>query len=349
MERFVLYYCNIFVVLLEPSIEAAKNGFRVERLLAIRLEQAKDYILKDTNLQRVFARSGNVLKEGDLMIRESLAETLEFIATQGANALYACAEETSVCKRFVKDVKALGGIISEDDMRNYRVKESVPLNTEVELTTGQFLKVVTPGVPSSGVVVSFALNILEHLRFKKLYNNGIPRELQLHYIIETLKHAFAHRMQLGDSMTDDTAIKQMLKKDYASLIGDKIVDDKTFDWSYYLLKQTQSINDQGTTHLSVVDKDLNVVSFTSTVNWNFGAKVMSGSTGIILNNQMNDFTVNMNQTDGFGLPPSKANVVGPFKTPMSSMSPTIIIDKSTGMPKLVLGGLSYFVDSYQYL
>jgi gamma-glutamyltranspeptidase/glutathione hydrolase/leukotriene-C4 hydrolase len=336
--------------LLEPSISLAKNGFPVEKLLAIRFQQSEARILNETSLRRAFTKTDangkvSLLKEGDLLVREALAETLESIAEDGASALYDCDGENSPCAKFVRDVRSRGGVITVDDMRKYSVRFSAPYQTDVELRSGEPLSIFTGAIPSSGIVMTFMMNVWEQLQVK----SDLPRDLQLHLTLEVLKHGFAHRMHLGDSMKSTSILEKMQSKSYAKEIAAKIKQEKTFDWKYYFVGEYQQINNKGTSHLSVVDKvcvnrirltlskDLNVVAMTTTVNWNFGAKVISESTGIVCNNEMNDFTVNLNQTDGFGLPPSASNQVIPYKSPMSSMSPTIILDKKTGIPRLTLG------------
>ncbi|KAK4394584.1 Glutathione hydrolase 2 [Sesamum angolense] len=151
---------------------------------------------------------------------------------------------------------------------------------------------------------------------------GVPVWLEMHRFIEALKYALALRMNLGDpAFVNVTSVLQtMISTSFAKSLKDRINDNKTFDSAHYGSKWNQ-VYDQGTTHICVVDDQRNVVTMTTSLNSNFGSKFMSPSTGIFLNNQMCDFSV----TSSHERPPSPANFVQPFKRPLSSMAPTILV------------------------
>jgi len=186
----------------------------------------------------------------------------------------------------------------------------------------QGLTILTPPPPSSAGVITLALNILERYN---LIKEG-PTVLANHVMVESFKFGFGYRMNLGDpdfvNITNIT--KQSCDKGYAATIRTQINESQTYPVDHYttaLLPPT----DYGTSHFSVVDKYRNAVALTTSVNHVFGSKLVSLKTGVVFNNQMNDFTVSLNKSNEFGLPPSLANIIEPGKRPLSSMSPTIIL------------------------
>lgn len=156
-------------------------------------------------------------------------------------------------------------------------------------------------------------------------SEGVEGLLGLHRLIEALKHMFGVRMNLGDPDFVDVEeyVSDMLSSSFAQTLQQKIDDSTTFEPSYYLARWSQ-LRDHGTSHLCVVDSDRNAVSLTTTVNWYFGARVMSPSTGIVLNNEMDDFSTPTEATPD-RLPPAPANFIEPKKRPLSSMTPIIIL------------------------
>jgi len=188
--------------------------------------------------------------------------------------------------------------------------------------------------PSSGTVgMAMMLNVLggyKSLEFLKGF-------LGIHRLIEAIKHMLAIRMDLGDpdfvNVTGDVA--EMLSLPLADRIRGRIVDNTTFPPGYYFPKWRQ-LDDHGTSHLCVVDGDRNAVAMTTTVNYYFGAKVLSPSTGIVLNNEMDDFSVPATKRTPGQLPPAPANFIAPGKRPLSSMTPLIIL--KDGQLAGVVGG-----------
>lgn len=176
--------------------------------------------------------------------------------------------------------------------------------------------------PSGGTVgFSMVMNILDS--YSNLYTAS-GRELGLHRLIEAMKHMFAARMDLGDPefVNVTNSMNQMLSKAHAEEIQKRIFDNTTFPPEYYMNRWSQ-LRDQGTSHFCVVDADRNSVSMTSTVNYRFGAGVLSPSTGIVLNNEMDDFSTPTEITPDM-LPPAPTNFIEPNKRPLSSMTPLVI-------------------------
>ncbi|XP_042385184.1 glutathione hydrolase 3-like [Zingiber officinale] len=299
--------------LFQPSISLARDGFAVVPCLANAIKKSGDAILADPGLREVLAPNGKLLQTNDVCYNPALAHTLEVIATEGAHAFY----NGSIGEKFIKDVRSAGGIATMDDLEKYEVKVTKAMAVEA---MGYTILGMPP--PSSGIVgMSLVLNILGS--YKSL--EGVKGLLGLHRFIEALKHMFAARMNLGDPAFVNVTeyVSEMLSPSFAQKLQQKIVDNTTFEPSYYLARWSQ-LRDHGTSHLCVVDADRNAVSLTSTVNWFFGAKVLSPSTGVVLNNEMDDFCIPTEVTPDH-LPPAPTNFIEPGKRPLSSMTPIIVL------------------------
>uniref|UniRef100_A0A0E0FGA2 Gamma-glutamyl transferase n=1 Tax=Oryza nivara TaxID=4536 RepID=A0A0E0FGA2_ORYNI len=302
--------------LFAPAIKLARDGFTVVPPVAGALKEAERDVLADPGLRAVFAPQGRILAAGEVCRNPALADTLEAVASGGVEAFYGGA----IGERFVADVRRAGGIATVDDLRAYKVEVSDAMRADA---MGYTFLGMPP--PSSGTVgMALVLNILDgykSLEFLKGF-------LGVHRFIEALKHMLAIRMALGDPDYVNVAgnVSQMLSPAFADKIRQRIVDNTTFPPSYYFPKWSQ-LNDHGTSHLCVVDGDRNAVAMTTTVNSYFGAHVLSPSTGIVLNNEMDDFSVPAERTPDH-LPPAPANFIAPGKRPLSSMTPTIILKAS---------------------
>ncbi|TIC14591.1 gamma-glutamyltranspeptidase [Wallemia mellicola] len=292
-----------------PAAELAK-GWPVPKELARRIEISRDWILKDPIWKEWLAPHGTTLKEGDWIARPAYASTLETIAEQGVSAFY----EGEIGESFVRTARDASGILTVDDLHHYKVVYGKGYNTSVN-----GLDVHTCGFPTSGPVMLFMLNALESLDMVP------PRKTadDLHKFIETMKFGFAERTRIGDVpfMNDTTAMLNMLNKSYAQETVDKITD-RTHTWEYYG-PDFEGKDTHGTTHLILVDDDDGVVTLTSTVNGLFGSHVLDEHTGIILNNEMDDFSI-PGHPNMFGLWPSPYNLPEPYKRPLSSTAPTIV-------------------------
>ncbi|XP_067130268.1 scoloptoxin SSD14-like isoform X2 [Centruroides vittatus] len=321
--------------LFTPTIELCRKGFEVTRHLAMALEETRDIVLNETTLRNVYFNNetGDLYKEGEIMTRLDLADTLEKIANSNSDILYGRGETQ---RKFLQDIANYGGIITENDMLKYTPVWRKP--TKISLNNGFTVYSAPP--PGSGCLLSYMLNVLDGYNLTKEANwkNLDQISLTFHRALETFKFAYAQRMNLEQS--DDHSVKQTVKnlqsKSYADQTRAKIYDTKTIhDPEYYGFKQYVK-EDGGTGHLSVISPSGDAVSVTSSINLYFGAKFISSSTGIVLNNQMDDFSL-PNITNYFGIPPSERNRIKPGRRPMSSMSPTIILDDK-GETWLVIGG-----------
>uniref|UniRef100_A0A0E0BX70 Glutathione hydrolase n=1 Tax=Oryza meridionalis TaxID=40149 RepID=A0A0E0BX70_9ORYZ len=302
--------------LFAPAIKLARDGFTVVPPVAGALKEAERDVLADPGLRAVFAPQGRILAAGEVCRNPALADTLEAVASGGVEVFYGGA----IGERFVADVRRAGGIATVDDLRAYKVEVSDAMRSDA---MGYTFLGMPP--PSSGTVgMALVLNILDgykSLEFLKGF-------LGVHRFIEALKHMLAIRMALGDPDYVNVAgnVSEMLSPAFADKIRQRIVDNTTFPPSYYFPKWSQ-LNDHGTSHLCVVDGDRNAVAMTTTVNSYFGAHVLSPSTGIVVNNEMDDFSVPAERTPDH-LPPAPANFIAPGKRPISSMTPTIILKAS---------------------
>ncbi|KAG8656985.1 hypothetical protein MANES_03G029500v8 [Manihot esculenta] len=310
--------------LFRPAIKLARDGFVVAPYLGLAIAYSAGKIMNDTGLKQVFAPNGKLLQAGDRCYNVELARSLEAIAEQGPQALY----NGTVGEQLVKDVRKAGGILTMEDLKNYKVDVMDAMAANV---MGYNVYGMPP--PSSGTVgLSLVLNI-----FNSYGNSDAAKgNLGVHRLIEALKHTFAVRMDLGDPKFVDIHkyVSEMLSSNYAEQIRKKILDNATFPPEYYMNRWSQ-LRDHGTSHFCIVDGERNAVSMTTTINYYFGAGLLSPSTGIVLNDEMGDFSAPTDITPDM-LPPAPANFIEPNKRPLSSMTPIIVTkdDKLVG----VLGG-----------
>ncbi|KAJ3073483.1 hypothetical protein HDU98_001411 [Podochytrium sp. JEL0797] len=310
------------------AIEVAEDGWEVNAVFANRMQLGRDFILAD---KEGFAKDftgpdGDVLKEGDVCKRARLANTLRTLAEQGATAFY----EGPIADSLVKTVKRTNGIMTAEDLKSYEIQTHAPL---VGFYHGR--KVIAPNAPSSGAMLLSILNIVEGFDFKYRGNTSDT----IHLLIEAFKFGAAQRGLLGDSadpiFKNITAIERiMIGKDLAAKIRQNISPDTTYEPKHYL-PNFEAKEDHGTMHVSVLNtQDNTAVSLTSTVNLVFGSQVMDPVTGIILNDEMDDFSI-PGVPNYFGLSPSPYNFIHPGKRPLSSMVPTIV--ERDGIPEIVIG------------
>ncbi|GAQ91012.1 gamma-glutamyltranspeptidase [Klebsormidium nitens] len=309
--------------LVEPAIKLAEGGFEVEGFLAASIAEYGSTILSNPGMAQLFAPDGVLLQKGDVAYRKTLAQTLRRVADETPSVLHT----GGLAAKLAADVRAAGGIMTAADLASYRPRIREPLRT---MEMGYEVLGAPP--PSSG-----GATVIQILKTLSAFDMPLAAlgALGTHWIAEAFKHAFAMRMSLGDpEFVDVTAVlADMLSSDFAAQVRANISDDRTFPPEYYGGKWSQ-LDDHGTSHVSIVDSERNAVALTTTINTGFGSKVVSPSTGIILNNEMDDFSI-PDTRNSFGLAPSEANFIRPGKRPLSSMSPTIVVHN--GVVRMVAG------------
>ncbi|KAB2619730.1 gamma-glutamyltranspeptidase 1-like [Pyrus ussuriensis x Pyrus communis] len=297
--------------LVRPAERLARLGFKISPYLHRQMVTAESGILANEGLRHIFTSNGSLLQTGEICRNIKLAETLNQISKFGPVAMY----NGSIGSKLIRDVQKLGGILTMKDLQTYRVRLRKPVSAD---TLG--LKILAMPPPSGGPPLILMLNILSQ------YGNasGVPDPLWIHREIESLKHVFAVRMNLGDPefVNVTKVLADMLSPEFAEQMKKTIYDNMTFDPSHYGGRWSQ-INDHGTSHLSIVDPQGNAVSMTTTVNGYFGAHILSSSTGIVLNNEMDDFSIPGNVSAS--PPPAPPNFIRPGKRPLSSMTPAIVL------------------------
>ncbi|XP_035691050.1 glutathione hydrolase 1 proenzyme-like isoform X2 [Branchiostoma floridae] len=317
--------------LFQPAIQLAEEGFCIGKAMAIAIDRTKDGIESpDSHMCDVFCdENNNVLGENQIMKWPKLAETLRAVADGGADAFYT----GDIARNLAKDIQDANGIITEQDLRDYEAEMTSPLN----ITLDGGMTVLSPPPPSSGAVLSLILNILDGYRLNASSVDGTDNQiLTYHRIVEAFKFAYAKRTELGDPnfIEIDELVRNMTSGDFADSLRLRIDDAMTHNYTYYGPSFALT-PDGGTAHLSVLGPNGDAVSVTSTINLYFGAKLLSPSTGVLLNDEMDDFS-SPNQTNFFGIPASPANFIRPGKRPLSSMSPAIVLDSNNDV-RLVVG------------
>ena len=300
--------------LLEDAIYYAENGFYITPYLSDMLVKYESKLSFYPETKKIFQKNNQDF-ENKKLVQKDLAKTLKLIAQYGRDGFYL----GSVAEKIHTQMQLNGGLITKDDLENYQPVWRIPLKSTYRDT-----EIITMGPPSSGGVhVIQMLNILENHNVSKIEHNSSE---YINLLTEIMKYAYADRSKyLGDPDYYKVPVSQIISKNYAKTINEKITVGKVTP-SSVIYPGTFSDNESyETTHFSIVDKDGNAVSSTYTLNSTFGSGVVIKDTGILMNNEMDDFAAAPGIPNQFGLLGAEANQIVPGKRPLSSMTPTIVM------------------------
>ncbi|NNF34261.1 MAG: gamma-glutamyltransferase [Saprospiraceae bacterium] len=313
---------------LQPAIRLAEDGFEMTYDFSRLLQSYENRLKACPETEKVFYKENNeYYQPGEIFKQPDLAWSLKQIAKNGAKAFY----EGEIAKRVVEDMKENGGIMRMEDFANYQVEEAEPV-------WGKYRGYEIASMPppsSGGVHVVQMLNILEQYPLKYLGHNSAET---LHFMAEAMKLAYADRSEhLGDPAFWDVPVEGLASKEYADDLREKVNRYSTTPSENIKPGNPVDYESNETTHFTVVDKAGNVVSNTYTLNFSYGNGIVAKGTGILLNNEMGDFSAKPGTPNAFGLIGGEANSIQPGKRPLSSMTPTLVFKNkkpylATGSP-----------------
>ena len=310
--------------LIAPAIRFADKGFVLDQGDVDMLLTSTEDFRKDPASGAIFLNKGEPFAPGQKLVQKDLAKTLRLISQKGEDGFY----KGSVGAAIVASSQAGKGILTQADLDQYKTRELAP----VECDYRGYRIVSAPPPSSGGVVICEILNVLEGYPLKDL---GFRSAQSVHYQIEAMRHAYVDRNSyLGDPDFVKNPLDRLLDKGYAEKIRG-VIDPAKAGVSKDIKPGVEPHEGSNTTHYSIVDKAGNAVAVTYTLNDWFGAKVTAAKTGVILNDEMDDFTAKIGVPNMYGLVQGEANAIAPGKRPLSSMSPTIM--SRDGKPVMVTG------------
>ncbi|KAM8885765.1 gamma-glutamyltransferase 5a isoform 1-T1 [Spinachia spinachia] len=293
-----------WATLFQPTIQLAREGFPIPEI------QGRYISYIDSNQTKALRdlytdKNGNIMKTGDIVKFEKLADTLKIIADQGAEAFYS----GSIAEDLIRDIQEAGGTLTAQDLVSYRITVTdawvVPL--------GEYQMYIPPP-PTGGVILSFILRLMKEYNLDSMSLNGKEKNLLYHRLVEAFKFSNGLKKYIRDpGFSSEEMAKKITDGDFAKHIQSLISNTQTHDAHYYNI--TPHLDSMGTTHVSVLAEDGSAVSVTSTINHIFGSKVMSPRTGVVLNNQLSDFC-------------GREKSIFPGQQPPSSMAPTVLRSNS---------------------
>lgn len=308
---------------LQPAIELAEKGFPIDHhfyyflQMKDRMEQLKSF----SSSRKIFFKNGRSYEVGETFVQRDLAQTLKVLAEKGHDGFY----KGEVAKRLVQAVQKAGGIWTLKDLSNYRIKKREPLQSQYH-----DMKIITAPLPSAGgIALVTMLNILEDFHLQK-----ISQVQKIHYIVEAMRLAYWQRAEhLADSDFVEVPVHYLTSKNNAKELRQLIQPHQPTPSK--TLKDKQ-VNDElkHTTHFSIIDGEGNRVSATLTINYIFGSSFVAEGTGVLLNDEMDDFSLKPSTQNLFGLIGGDKNLIEPGKRPLSSMTPTFL---ETGSRVGILG------------
>ncbi|MER2603913.1 MAG: gamma-glutamyltransferase [Candidatus Competibacter phosphatis] len=301
--------------LVEPAAQLAERGFPVDAELARSLRETRERMAPwPASMKSFFKADGSTYQPGETLAQPDLAASLKLIAEQGSKAFY----KGEIAQRLVADMTAHQGLITLDDLKNYRALVRAPVRGNY-----RGYEIVSMPPPSSGGAhLIQILNILETWPLGELGHNSAAT---IHRMAEAMKLAYADRSEyLGDPDFTKVPVAGLISKAYAKELAASIDPNRAKPATAIKPGQPQRHESEQTTHYSVVDRDGNAVAVTYTLNFGYGSGIVAAGTGILLNNEMDDFAAKPGVSNAYGLIGGDANAVGPGKRPLSSMTPTLV-------------------------
>ena len=308
--------------LISPSVKLASEGCRLSDFQANNFNKYRKKFLNGSDSESIFINSDDKdFSAGDVFTQTDLAKSLRLIKDKGQKVFY----EGEIAEKIVSDFSDNGGLITSQDLKDYEVYFKEPICGDYK----QYNVCSMPLPSSGGIAIIQMLNIIENFNLKNYSHNSLD---YIKLLIKVMSFAYADRSEyLGDEDFFDVPKEKLISKKYAAEISKKIKSGEkiTVEPGIYFYEGDQ------TTHFSVIDFDGNVVSNTYTLNTAYGSGIVAKGTGILMNNEMDDFSIKPGTPNAYGLIGSEANKIEAKKSPLSSMSPTIIFENSK--PVLITG------------
>jgi len=303
--------------LIEPARRLAANGFEVTYSLARSLRSSKDYLSKYPETRRIYLKEGDFYNEGEIFKQPDLAATFARLQQGGPNEFY----EGETARLIVNDMKRNNGLMTLEDLRGYVAKERDPLRG---IYRGHEI-ISMPPPSSGGAVLIEMLNILEGYDLGKLDANSSER---YHLMAEAMRRAFADRAEyMGDSDFVKVPVAGLIDKAYAAKLRSNISTERASTSAEVRAGRPAGYESEETTHFTVVDAEGNAVANTYTLNNSYGSAAVAKGTGMLLNDEMDDFAAKPGTPNMYGLIQGERNAVAPRKRPLSAMTPTIVLRK----------------------
>ncbi|HET6979596.1 MAG TPA: gamma-glutamyltransferase [Pyrinomonadaceae bacterium] len=303
--------------LVEPARRLAGGGFTVTYELARSLYSNREYLSKYAETKRIYLKNGQFYKEGELFRQPELAATFARLQRFGPNEFY----EGETARLIVADIKRNNGLMTMEDLRGYVAKERTPVRGNYR---GHEI-ISMPPPSSGGAVLIEMLNILEGFDMQKSEASSSDR---YHLMAEAMRRAFADRAEyMGDSDFVKVPVPGLIDKSYAATLRATINTDRASTSAEVRAGRPAGYESDETTHFTVVDAQGNAVSNTYTLNNSYGAAAVAKGTGMILNDEMDDFAAKPGTPNMYGLIQGERNAVAPKKRPLSAMTPTIVLRK----------------------
>jgi gamma-glutamyltranspeptidase/glutathione hydrolase len=333
--------------LIEPARRLAANGFTVTNSLARGLRGNREYLSKYAETKRIYLNNGKFYNEGDLFVQPDLAATFTRLQQRGPNEFY----EGQTARLIVDDLKRHNGLMTLEDMRGYVAKERATLRGSY-----RGYEIISMPPPSSGgAVLLEMLNILEGYDLKKMDSASSER---YHLMTEAMRRAFADRAEyMGDTDFVKVPVAGLIDKKYAAQLRNTISLNRASSSEQVKAGKPLGYESEETTHFTVVDAEGNAVSNTYTLNNSFGSAVVAKGTGLIMNDEMDDFAAKPGTPNLYGLIQGERNSVAPHKRPLSAMTPTFVLRKdgslwftvgSPGGPTIINTVLDVITDVIDY-